>query len=73
MTYELNKTRRPGKTERDRESGALQRNISNKRARADWQASSNSRTPTPFPTTSCNGKKNRHRWMDKEANYVVKT
>jgi len=71
MTYVLNQTRRPGKTQRDRESGAQARNEANKRARVAWQHGDGRRGSNPFPKTACNGKKNRHRTMEKGANYVV--
>lgn len=59
-----------GKTAKDRESGAKERNASNKRVRAGYQ-NENTRHGKVFPKTTCNGKKNRHRWMNKGGNYVV--
>lgn len=51
---------RKGKTAKDRESGAKQRNADNKRMRADWRNSMDARGKTdPFPRSTCNGKRNR--------------
>lgn len=49
---------RLGKTRKDRESGARERNWANKQARASWMGNKRS---DAFPRMSCNGKKNRYR------------
>lgn len=49
-------TFRPGKTQRDKASGAHARCIANKAARAAWQQSSNKEK---FPWNTCNGKRNK--------------
>ncbi|MNK09884.1 hypothetical protein D3C87_278700 [compost metagenome] len=52
--------RRPrwGKTAKDRASGALARNTSNKDTRAGWMNDSK-RSASTFPYSTCNGKRNR--------------
>lgn len=67
--YELNRIRRPGKTAKDRASGASARNESNKRARAAYQQ--DAAKGAAFPKTTCNGKRNHHRGMGKCAEYYV--
>lgn len=49
--------RKPGKTRIDRESGAHQRNASNKSLRAGWDNRGGS--PATFPWETCNGKRTR--------------
>lgn len=61
---------RIGKTKRDREAGAKARNIANKQARAAWDKDRKSPN-AKFPATSCNGKKNRHRYMGKKGEYKI--
>lgn len=51
---------RPGKTRRDRFSGANARNQANKATRVAWEKTPN-RKNKDFPFETCNGKKNRHR------------
>lgn len=55
--------RKSGKTNRDRASGALYRNASNKAARASWEnakrTSKTEHTNEKFPSSTCNGAKNR--------------
>jgi len=58
---------RQGKTAKDRASGASARSSSNKSARVTWQHDAK----TAFPTTSCNGKKNRHRYTGKGNTTVI--
>lgn len=53
MQYEENKVRHPGKTARDRASGALDRNKNNKLARDEWAKDPKK---NPFPLHTCNGK-----------------
>lgn len=48
-----------GKTKKDRESGKMRRNISNRQERADWQKSSSADAKN-FPYKTCNGKRNRY-------------
>ena len=55
--YEQRRVRH-GKTDRDRKSGAIARNYSNKRERAEWSRSSTA-TVGNFPKHTCNGKRNR--------------
>lgn len=57
---------RPGKTQRDRISGAQDRNRKNKIARAEFQKDGSKHRNMPekavwasFPWHACNGKKNR--------------
>lgn len=69
MTYVANQVRHPGKTTKDRESGAQQRNHDNKRARAAYQ--NDTSRDALFPKTTCNGKKNRHRYMAKGGEYQI--
>jgi hypothetical protein len=57
MAKEKNEVARPGKTQRDRENGAKQRNAANKMARVDWQKTAKS--AKAFPLDSCNGKRSR--------------
>jgi len=66
---------RPGKTAKDRHEGQHERNQRNKAARVAWQHDQRrlppaARNNNTFPKTSCNGKKNRHRYMGKEGKYV---
>lgn len=55
---ENRKVFRPGKTERDRRSGAHDRSVSNKQERASWQ-NDTKRDMKSFPWHTCNGKRNR--------------
>ena len=50
--------RKPGKTKRDRASGAHERNASNKSERADWCNDSKASAGN-FPLHTCNGKRTR--------------
>lgn len=50
--------RAPGKTKRDRASGAHERNASNKSQRADWCNDSHA-SVSSFPWHTCNGKRTR--------------
>ena len=54
---------RHGKTRRDKERGAFQKNQENKMLRVQWQqecAHLGHKNPLPpFPARSCNGKRNR--------------
>ena len=52
--------RRPrwGKTAKDRASGAMARNASNKDTRASW-CNDSKRSADNFPYSTCNGKRNR--------------
>lgn len=63
------KVMRPGKTQRDRDSGQHSRNLSNRRERAAWQ---NDSRGSKFPSHTCNGKRNRNRWTGKGGKVVVK-
>lgn len=67
--YKEGQVRRSGKTQRDRDSGQASRNDANKKARVAWQQDNN--PSKVFPKASCNGKKNRHRGMEKGANYMI--
>ncbi len=49
--------RKQGKTDRDRSSGAISRNASNKASRASWL--NDGHKGDRFPSQSCNGGKNR--------------
>lgn len=53
------KMNRPGKTKRDKESGAKTRNIQNKLERVAWQK--NTSANNKFPYWTCNGKKNKQK------------
>ena len=51
-----------GKTQRDRENGAFEKNRQNKAERAAWQQAMRAnghREAIPFPAHTCNGKRNR--------------
>jgi len=50
---------RPGKTRRDKESGAWARRVQNQQLRADWQHEGKGRSLNNFPYHVCNGKKNK--------------
>ncbi len=64
---------RKGKTQKDVESGAKQRNHENKQARVAWQEQcrGNKLREQSFPITSCNGKKNRHRVTGKGNTTII--
>ena len=64
-------TRKIGKTERKRNSGAPQRNASNKEQRSAWQMTSNATNAT-FPKYTCNGKKNRSVKIEKKNGRIAK-
>jgi len=57
---------RIGKTKKDRARGAAHKNEQNRQARAAWQNDSKS----TFPTSSCNGKKNRYQVTGKDGQTV---
>lgn len=65
---------REGKTAKDTAKGTQQRNAANKQERAAWQhecqGHGNHRS-IPFPKTTCNGKKNHHRYTGKNNTTVV--
>lgn len=52
---------RTGKTRRDRENGAANKNAQNRDSRASWQNNrrADGSNSTSFPYASCNGKRNR--------------
>lgn len=52
---------RTGKTRRDRENGAANKNAQNRDSRASWQNSrrADGSNSTTFPYASCNGTRNR--------------
>lgn len=52
--YERDKVRHPGKTRRDRESGAWAKRLSNRAERNAW---CNSSKRGAFPMHTCNGKR----------------
>jgi len=58
-------TKRPGKTRRDKERGVWGNRFKNRQTRVNWQKGENpdgtrqKSTNDNFPTSSCNGKKNR--------------
>jgi hypothetical protein len=56
MTYEEDKTRHPGKTAKDRATGAMDRNRNNKLERDEWAKDPKKK---PFPLHTCNGKQSR--------------
>ena len=57
-------TVRIGKTAKDRQNGAKSRNHANKLERAAWRnQSERDRDNRNFPFRTCNGKRNRHRWI----------
>ena len=51
--------RHPGKTKRDRKSGATMKRAENRNIRAAWHNRSN--LNEPFPSYVCNGKRNRQK------------
>lgn len=53
---------RKGKTAKDRANGAKGKNQQNKDMRASWQ---NDTKSTSFPSSACNGKRNRYQWTGK--------
>jgi|WetSurSiteA1Bulk_404760.scaffolds.fasta_scaffold12997_7 hypothetical protein len=55
---------RPGKTAKDKRTGAWDNRFSNREARISWQKDKSSTNKT-FPFHTCNGKKNRLRDRDK--------
>jgi hypothetical protein len=64
--------KRFGKTKKDKASGAHARRLDNQQARANWSnRSNNDRSNANFPTMTCNGKKNRHRYTGKGNQTVI--
>lgn len=56
---EISKVMRPGKTLRDRRSGATERRLRNRDARISWQHDHRADNKN-FPVEACNGKRNRY-------------
>ncbi len=59
---------RKGKTRRDRENGAANKNAQNRDSRASWQNNrrADGSNSTTFPWASCNGTRNRFQVTGKE-------
>ncbi len=62
--------RRVGKTAKQRKSGKLERNASNRSTRSDWCQDSRASNST-FPRQTCNGRKNRFQYTGKGGKMVV--
>lgn len=69
MSYFINTNNRKGKTQKDLNSGSTARNQQNKREREAWFQAQGMLPSTMrgknFPVTTCNGKKNHHRYTGK--------
>jgi hypothetical protein len=63
---------RTGKTRRDRENGAANKNAQNRDSRASWQngRDTSGGNKTSFPYASCNGKRNRFQVTGKDGSTV---
>ena len=58
---EITGVARPGKTAKDKATGAQARRLANRRARVEWQQeNSKTRHNDKFPRDTCNGKKNHY-------------
>lgn len=69
------KVRRPGKTAKDKKSGAWERRFVNASKRVEWQKANTKsaamRHNASFPREACNGKKNRYRVTGAEGKSVI--
>ena len=63
---------RKGKTRRDRENGAANKNAQNRDSRASWQNNrrADGSNSTTFPWASCNGTRNRFQVTGKKGETV---
>lgn len=63
---------RVGKTRRDRENQATNKNAQNRDSRASWQNNrrADGSNPTTFPWASCNGQRNRYQYTGKDGAIV---